>query len=208
MKKTLVYIFLIIIITIIPLTTNKIIIKKVDLNNVTLSKNMVGILLVDNTNYKKKIMQYSDNSFFLNHDEELNTSILGSIFLDYRNNLEDKKIILYGHNSKTIKDAPFHYLENFLNYEYSKKYNIITIKTPKNSFKYKLFSVIIIGKNSEHINLNFDDDTYLKHLKWFKSKSIYNYNVNLDSTSEILILQTCFYKPKNSYLLLAYKKET
>ena len=207
MKKVFILIIIFLLIVILPLINSNILIKKSNQSAIILTKNMVGLLKINNTNFVSKIMQYSDNTYFLNHDETLTKSIFGSIFLDYRNNLNDQKIIIYGHNSKTLNNAPFHFLENFLDYDFSNSHRYLTIETPEFTNKYKLFSVIITNGNFEHMNLKWDSNSYQEHLKYLQTSSLYNFKIDLDSNSDILILQTCNYKPESSYLLLSYKKE-
>lgn len=165
----------------------------------------VGNLKILGTDFNKNIVQTDNNEFFLFHDEFGNKSNLGSIFLDYRNKITDRKLIIYGHNSKTL-DAPFHFLEKYLNYNYAKKYSTLILETNTKTFKYKLFSVMITTNDFQHINLNFDRVGYTNHLNWLKNNSMYNFNIELESNSEILIFQTCYYNPKNSYLLISWKK--
>lgn len=171
------------------------------------SKNQyqIGNLKILGTNFNRILVQTNNNEFFLYHDEIGNNSNLGSIFLDYRNKITDRKLIIYGHNSKTL-EAPFHFLESYLEYDYAKKYKTLILETANVTFKYKLFSVIVTSNDFQHINLIFDKESYVNHLNWLKDNSIFNFNVSLDQTSEIIIFQTCYYIPKNSYLLIAWKK--
>ena len=76
----------------------------------------IGTLKILGSNFERILVQTDNNNFFLSHDINGEFSNIGSIFLDYRNKLTDRKLLVYGHNSKTIKDAPFHFLENYLDY--------------------------------------------------------------------------------------------
>lgn len=168
----------------------------------------IGTLEIINTDFRKKLVQTTDNTFFLSHDENGNLSNLGSVFLDYRNQLTDRKLLIYGHNSKTIKEAPFHFLENYLEYDFGKKYNLLLLKTGNNLFYYQLFTVMIVTNNFQHINLNWSDASYHEHLTWLKENSIFSYDVDIMDSDPILLLQTCYYEPNHSYLLVGWKKIT
>lgn len=159
-----------------------------------------------NTDFKRTLVQTTDNKFFLSHDVDGNKSNLGSVFLDYRNKINDKKLLVYGHNSKTIKEAPFHFLENYLNFEFGKKYNKLVLKVDDQNLYYQLFTVIIVTDDFQHINLNWSEEEYQNHLSWLKNESLFNYIVDITSTDSILVFQTCYYYPENSYLLIGWKK--
>lgn len=47
------------------------------------------------------IMQYTDNSFYLEHDAEGNPSKYGAIFLDARCRVNDDILLIHGHNTKS-----------------------------------------------------------------------------------------------------------
>ena len=52
-------------------------------------------------------MQTTDNEFYMNHNNKKEEFIGGSLFVDYRINLNStRKIIIYGHSSSTV-DIPF-----------------------------------------------------------------------------------------------------
>ena len=52
------------------------------------------------------VMQGEDNDYYLNHDVNHNYDIKGSVILDFRNTISDRKLLLYGHSGKE-QDLPF-----------------------------------------------------------------------------------------------------
>lgn len=168
----------------------------------------IGTLEILNTSFKKELVQTTDNVFFLSHDENGNPSHLGSIFLDYRNQLTDRKLLIYGHNSKTIKEAPFHFLENYLDYDFGKKYNLLLLEIDGDFFYYQLFTVMIVTDDFQHMNLNWSDTSYNQHVAWLKNSSIFYFDTSVSGSDSILLFQTCYYEPEHSYLLVGWKKIT
>ena len=171
-----------------------------------ISNYQVGLIKILGTSFKEVVVQTTDNSFFLEHDIYGNYSNIGSIFLDYRNSLVDQKLIIYGHNSKQIKEAPFHYLEKFLDEKYSDTHPYLLFETTTHDTYYKLFTVMIVKDNLQHINLNWTSASYYQHLLWLKNNSLFTFDTNITKKDSIIIFQTCYYKPENSYLLLGFKK--
>lgn len=172
-----------------------------DYNN----QDIIGELVIANSNFKEIVVQTNDNEFYLNHSVDKTYNRLGSIFMDYRNMVDDRKIIIYGHNSEDIY-TEFNLLENYLNFDYYREHQDIYFKTINNNYHYKVFSVFIVINDYRYINLNFSDDEYNKHLKYLKEQSVYDTYIDVNDNDEIIVLQTCYFQPKNSYLVVVGKK--
>ena len=170
---------------------------------------IVGILDFENSDYKVPIVQGSDNKFYLNHLPNKEYSIMGSIFLDYRVNINaSRKLLIYGHNS-SIYDMPFKILEKYYNEEYLENHPYVLIKTKDKERKYEIFSIYIATNDYKYMNVNFTDLEYQEHVKYLEEKSMYKISSNLKYDDGILILQTCsthkkYLKYKKKYLVLAF----
>lgn len=157
---------------------------------------IIGWLKVNNTNIDYPVTQYSDNSYYLNHDLNGNISPSGWIFQDYRSNsaLTSKNTIIYGH-ARISDGTMFGSLYNILksNWYLNKDNQIITYKTNDKINYYQVFSTYIIPKETYYLKTIFNNDnTYLNYLNTIKSRSYYNYNITLTSKDLILTLTTCY----------------
>lgn len=153
-------------------------------------------------------MQSDDNDYYLNHLENKEENIYGSLMLDYRTNLDNDKInIIYGHSSES-EITPFKRLEKYLNYDFYNNNRYINIITDTNEYKYEIFSVVNINKNNNrYLNIEFNNEQeYLDYINWLKNLSIYDSNIVLSSTNQILILQTCSSQKKDEFLLIISRK--
>lgn len=153
---------------------------------------VVGILEINNTDYIVPIMQSEDNEYYLNHTPDGKSNFMGSIYLDYRVDIDSsKKLLIYGHNSSNI-DMPFTILEEFYDKEYYDNHKYMEITTSTTKKKYEIFSVHVETSDFGYMNINFaNDKEYLNHLQKLKSRSMYDTGVELNSDDEVLILQTC-----------------
>lgn len=176
--------------------------KKKYANNEVVAKLYIASLNID-----IPVMQHDDNKYYLKHDVYGNIDKYGSIFLDYRNNVElDRKLIIFGHNSNK-EDTTFKKLEKYLNKNfYEEKTNrIIVLKTSNKKAKYEIKSVYIENSDFQHMKLNFTKKDWIKHVNFLNDSSFYK-NAKISYEDSLLVLQTCYYKPKNSYLLLVATK--
>ena len=175
------------------------------------NEDVVGTLEILNTDYKVPVVQGSDNNYYLRRLPNKEYSIMGSIFLDYRVNINtSKKLLIYGHNDKKI-EMPFKILENYYDKSYldSHKYVVITSKDRVRT--YEIFSVFVEPTDFSYMKVNFKNSSYIEHLNMLKNKSMFNLDIDLDEDTNILLLQTCsthkdYLKYKKKYLILAFKE--
>ena len=156
------------------------------------NNDVVGILSIDNTDYRVPILQGEDNSYYLNHTPDGKENYMGSIYLDYRNDIDSsRKLLIYGHNSSRI-DMPFKILEEFYDIDYFNNHRYMSIITSKEEKKYEIFSVYVEPSDYTYMNLKFNsDEEYYRHILNLKNKSMYDTGIEVCYDDEILILQTC-----------------
>lgn len=173
---------------------------------------VVGILEINNTDYVVPIMQSEDNEYYLDHTPDGKSNFMGSIYLDYRVNIDSsKKLLIYGHNSSRV-EMPFAILEEFYDKDYYNNHKYVEITTSTTKKKYEIFSVHVETSDFTYMNINFEnDEEYLNHLQILKSRSIYDTGVEVTKDDEVLILQTCsthsdYRNYKKKYLLIILRR--
>lgn len=171
-------------------------------------ENQVGYIKIEGTSVDGAIMQSSDNEFYLSHDNLGNYYVYGSIYMDYRNNMYDKKILLFGHNTKGNSNSPLHDLENYEKFSFYKNHPYIDIEIDGKKNKWLIFSVMIVSnKTNKHMKLNFSEKEWDSHLNWLINGSIYKTDVEVQSSDQIITIQTCYYGENDSFILVSAKKE-
>ena len=167
----------------------------VDFNDLIKKNNeTVGWIKVNNTNVNYSIVQHNDNDYYLKHDFNKNNNISGWVYADFRDNFEHfgKNTIIYAHNMTnrtmfgslvwTLKDSWYKNEENMY----------IKISTPTTNTVWKIFSIYTIVPEVYFLKTYFDtNEEYKKFLDTLKSRSIYNFNEEVDTNDKILTLQTC-----------------
>lgn len=159
-----------------------------------INTDIVGYIEVDNTNISYPVVKSSDNSYYLNHSYKKEKNNIGSIFLDYRNDLDNlsKNNIIYGHGR--LDNTMFGSLNNLLdsNNLDSKESYYITLSTPNSIMTFKIFSVYTIPKEGYYIKTYFSSNKYFKEfLETIMKRSIYNFNTDVSTNDKILTLSTC-----------------
>lgn len=160
----------------------------------TINKDVVGWLKVNNTKINYPVTQTNNNDYYLSHDIYGNQVRTGWVFMDYRNNTKelDKNTIIYGHNLKS--GYMFGELLNTTNSGWYKNQDnlIITFNTLNKEMKWKVFSIYRVDNTSEYLKTSFSlDAEFLEFVDNIKSKSINDFNVEVTSTDKILTLSTC-----------------
>ena len=162
-----------------------------DLKVVYQNQEVIGKIIIPDI-LEEVVFQTTDNDYYLHHDAYKNKNIVGSTFLDYRNNIEtSKKILIYSH-SDPEGTLPFVKLTNYNHKTFLEEHPYIYLITKTGKHSYEVFSSYIETNDFDYVNLeNFNGLTYQEHLEKLKKKSYVKTNVSLNNESHILILQTC-----------------
>lgn len=156
------------------------------------NSNAVGLLKFADQNVL--VMHGTDNSYYLNHDENGNHRIYGSVFLDYRINPKtSKKLILYGHNG--IKQhPPFKSLENYLEKSYFDNNSTISY----NDMEYSITMICII--KDDYYYTTKRDDNLPEQVQYLSKYAIYKRDN--ESINNMIVLQTCSEIERGSFIVL------
>lgn len=171
------------------------------------NSDIVGTIKIEGTDIDTMLVQAKDNEYYLNHSYDKSSNSMGAIFIDYRNSLEDKKILIYGHNFR-YRSGGFHELTKYVSKDFYNEFPYIEIVINDKKKQYLIFSVMIEkSEKYPHTIVNFSNTRkYLEHLYWLKGRSIYDTNVEINENDYIITLQTCYYNPENSYLIINAKQ--
>lgn len=165
----------------------------------------VGYLKVNGTDIENVVVKGKDNSYYLKHNFNKEYNTAGWIFADYHNKIDgtDRNIIIYGHNM--INNTMFGTLKNVLNEEWKEveENRFITFITEQEGYIYEVFSVYQIEAEDYYMTTNFkNNQEFLKFANTLKSRSKYNFDVDIKEKDSILTLSTC--ANNNKYRLIVH----
>ena len=176
-----------------------------DLN--TKNNDTIGFLKVNGTEINHIIVQAKDNDYYLRHNFLKEVSSEGWPFADYRNKFDgtDKNIIIYGHNMKN--NNMFGTLGNVLNksWQENSENQEIIFNTISEDNKYKVFSVYQIDVEDYYIQTDFAGNEFKNFVDKLKSRSEYDFNVEVNNDDQILTLSTCGISSKYRVVVHAVK---
>lgn len=166
----------------------------------------IAYIKVNNTKIDYVVVKGKDNDYYLHHSFNKKWNVAGWVFADYHNKFDesDKNIVIYGHNMKD--GSMFGTLKTILNKKwYKNKDNyIVTLVTEQGEYNYQVFSTYSIKSEDYYINTKFKDykdfDSFVKKIK---SRSIYNYKVDVSGEDKILTLSSCIGTKGNRVVLHA-----
>ena len=154
---------------------------------------VVAWLRVDGTNVNYPIVQTSDNDFYLNHDITKNPKASGWTFMDYRNSIDmsDDNTIFYGHN--LLNRTSFGSLANvFTDNWFQSSNHYIVVVTESKKYVYQIFSCYYIDPEVYYLQNNFyRDSDYQEFLTKLKSRSNYDFGLEVSASDKIITLSTC-----------------
>lgn len=173
-------------------------ILKVDFDKImTLNQDIVGWINVLGTDINYPVVQTTDNDFYLTHSFDKSYNKSGWIFADYTNinikeNNLDKNTVIYGHNRKN--NSMFGTLSNTLKEEWQNNMEnrYINFSTLNQNMVWQVFSTYTIESEDYYIKTHFSSDIeYNEFLNTIKSRSNYNFNVDISTDDKVLTLSTC-----------------
>lgn len=145
------------------------------------------------------IVKGEDNEYYINHDLYKDINDQGAIFIDYRTNINEKKLLVYSHNNNP-KISIFNNLTKYEDNDFYLKHPKIYLYLKNKVKTYDIFSVYREKEDLSYTNLkSFNGFSYLEHIKSLKEKSIHQNEIELNGANRIIILDT--------YLLDENKKE-
>ena len=170
------------------------------------NSDIIAYLKVNGTNIDYIVVKGKDNSYYLKHNFNKEYNIAGWIFADYHNLFDesDRNIVIFGHNTKD--GSMFGTLKNVLDksWQENKENFEIILVTEKGQYKYQVFSTYQITPEDYYINTIYNNDNeFNEFLNKVKSRSNYNYNIEVNSNDKVLTLSSCIGDGKKRVVLHA-----
>ncbi|MGH4049854.1 MAG: class B sortase [Clostridium sp.] len=154
---------------------------------------------IPNTDIDYPVVQGKDNDFYLHKNFNKQKSESGTIFIDYRNDMNldtEKNIVFYGHHMKD--GTMFNQINKYKNVENIKS-GIIKIVKDDKEYMYEIFSVFVLDEKKDNLKIKFTSTKdYANYIQFLKEKSIYKKVIEGNDYNNIITLYTCSYEFTNA----------
>jgi len=156
------------------------------------NSDVIGWIKIEDTVIDYPVVQGEDNEYYLTRDLKQQNNVNGSIFMDYRNQVdsEEQHWIVYGHNMKN--KTMFMALLNYESKWYFDHHSFIEFDTLYANKKWKVFSAYFTNTKDDYIRTDFaSDQEYREFLAVLQNKSLHKTELSLTEADQILTLSTC-----------------
>lgn len=160
-----------------------------------INSDVVGYIIVNNTNINYPVVKTFDNEFYLNHSFDRSYNKAGWVFMDYRNHNEffDTNTILYAHGR--LDNTMFGSLRNVIEESWYKNQDnyIINYSNDYYNTMWQVFSVYKIKTTNDYLNINFSSPKkYQEFIDLIKNRSVYDFKVDVTSDDKLMTLSSCY----------------
>lgn len=158
------------------------------------NSDVVGWILIENTNINYPIVQGRDNEYYVDHLVNGQKNAAGSIFMDFRNEADftDKNTVIYGHNMKN--KTMFAHINEYRTQQSYEKRTMGKLMTPNGNFQFQIIAGYVASLDDNAWQLDFEDEEEFQ--AWLESavkKSFFDSGYEPDPNHRIITLSTCAY---------------
>ncbi len=156
------------------------------------NEDVFGWIRIPGTELNYPLVQGEDNDYYLRKTWKGNYSIMGCIFLDYRNgqDFSDFNTIIYGH--RMLNNTMFGELKNFKEKKYQEEHPFVYLKDEDTIYKYEIFAAYE-AKVSEILYKPglTEEEEKQQLLDTAEKLTVWDTGIEPDTDDRILTLVTC-----------------
>jgi len=172
-----------------------------------------GWIIIPGTVINYPVTETSDNSYYLSRGFNKTKDKHGTLFLDYRDNINpmSQNLIIYGHE---MQDGQmFHSIRKYAKADFYNSSPVITFNTLYSNEKWKVFAAFIAntvpsqGYVFNYLITNFSSSNdFTSFVNEVKARSLIKTSVDVNPGDTLLTLSTCTYElPEARFVVMARK---
>jgi sortase B len=158
------------------------------------NEDLVGWITMEGTQIDYPIVQAEDNEEYLTRNFYKDDNVAGSIFMDFRNEIEEpgKNTIVYGHRMKD--GSMFEQLSKYQDAEFFENHRTFEFDTLYDSYEAEIFAVYATTTDFNYIQTDFaNNEEFEQLIQRMEDESIYQTDVDVSAGDHIITLSTCDY---------------
>lgn len=180
----------------------------------SVNEDVIGWITIPNTQIDYPVVRGSDNEYYLTHTVEKKSSKHGAIFMDFRNGKPEQQrhLIIYGHNMKN--GSMFHDLNNYKQRDFFDQNRVFTLHWGEVETKWEVYTAYVwhaggpyyihtrFGSDQNFADVMNDVIDFAKGSKY----SMYDQNITIKPSDQVLTLSTCTYEYDNSRFVVSARR--
>ena len=157
----------------------------------------IGWIRIEGTTIDLPVVQGEDNAYYLKHAYSGVYSAAGTIFMDYRNDIQDdNNLLVYGHTIRAnnmFADLN-RYVDNESGQDFLEAHSTIEFDTLYQDNTYEIFSIYVVDLNKEDYYLfpHYGVDSLEDYLLEITGRSRYHSDIVVGPKDQMLTLVTCY----------------
>lgn len=156
-----------------------------------INSDIVGWIVIPDTNIDYPIVKGSDNQYYLTHTYENQKNFMGAIFMDYRQDFLMPNVFIYGHNS--MNGFMFHDLERYKERQFYDSHSTVYLYREDGLHEMTVVSFFQVKDNDKVFTLYQDFDfAFEEYLERCKRNSYFPSVMRKNES--IITLVTCSYE--------------
>ena len=154
---------------------------------------VVGYLVIPDTNIDFPIVQGEDDFFFENRNYDRTYSEIAATYMLTDCDIDTSRhIVIYGENSEL--EGRFGELNSFLDYDFFYNHEYITLELEDGAQVWQVFAVHLASTTFNYKDIDFEDNIeYLAYIKMFQTMSRFERDINLSEKDQIVTLVTDYH---------------
>ncbi len=178
------------------------------------NSDVIGWITIPNTQIDYPVVRGQDNEYYLTHTVEKKSSKHGAIFMDFRNGKPEQQrhLVIYGHNMKN--GSMFHDLNNYKQRNFFDQNRVITLHWGEVETKWEVYTAYVwqaggpyyihtrFGSDQNFADVMNDVIDFAKGSKY----SMYDPNISIKPSDQVLTLSTCTYEYDNSRFVVSARR--
>ena len=173
------------------------------------NEDIVAYLQFDSGLVSEPVAQTTDNAYYLDRDVNKDYNAFGTVFMNYKNTLADKNLILYGHAGGSINTQKFSNLNLYPDDDaFYKKNSTFTLYTENDIRKYQI-SYVLVNKDSsefDHQIQNFTEEEFNNWIAYAKAHTRVTSLNEIEYKDNFITLQTCLHDTSAGKVILIAKE--
>ena len=159
-----------------------------------INSDVVAWIKLEDSTIDYPVVQGKDNSYYLEHLFDGTVKHNGTVFVDCKNTpgFVDRNTAMYAHHMRD--GSMFADLEKFLDADWRESHLYFRLYTPDAEYKIYPFAGLKFKGSEAQIQMTFEDSmAFLEYVDELKSKSLFESDIRISASDQIVTLSTCTY---------------